>query len=315
WVAWAVLLAAGIQWLWRRAVWGFRVAATLAAACLLIGNAVSLGRYYFDAACRRAAGYRSVAAHMAAQAQPGDVFVRNFPDPCFDYYLQDVPVPRAMQPTRLGQDAAETEAALADLAARYPRIWFVPAVGSFWDPKGTVLNWFEYHTLLEEQTLHDGQDLRAYRPLRTAASAMRPLDLPVGGLLRLKGAHVTVDGLPASAGDTELVIAPGARIQVTLLWECLAEMEESYTVFVHLLGEDNHLVTQHDGTPLFGTRPTQFWLPGEQLLDRHDLAVPREVRVSKAWLLVGLYNSETLERQLFVDGRDAMLLADVRFAR
>jgi hypothetical protein len=311
--AWLALLAAGISALWLRGTWGYRAASVLAAACLVIPNGVSLARYYFDPACRRAAGYRLVAAHIEANARPGDVFVRNFPDPSFDYYLEDIPLPRAMQPAAMGEDAAQVEAALVDLTARYDRLWFVPTVGSHWDPQGTVLHWLEYHALLEERSLLDGQDLRAYRPLRTAAAAMEPLDLQAGSL-RLKGAYVTVNGRPVMLGEGEILVPPGSTVQVTLLWECLADMEQSYTVFVHLLGEDNHLVTQHDGIPLFGTRPTQFWLPGEQLLDRHELTVPQQVPVSKGWLVVGVYDSQTIVRQRFADGRDAVSLAGVRFA-
>lgn len=311
--AWLAILATGISALWRRGTWGYRVAAVLAVACLAIPNGVSLARYYFDPACRRAAGYRLAAAHIGANARPGDVFLRNFPDPSFDYYLQDISMPRAMQPVAMGQDAAEVEAALADLTARYDRLWFVPAVGSHWDPQGTVLHWLDYHALLEERSLLDGQDLRVYRPLRTAAGAMEQLDLQTGSL-RLKAAYVTVNGRPVTLGEGEVAVPAGSTVQVTLLWECLADMEESYTVFVHLLGEDNHLVTQHDGIPLFGTRPTQFWLPGEELLDRHDLTVPQQVSVSKGWLVVGLYDSQTIVRERFADGRDAVPLAGVRFA-
>jgi len=70
---------------------------------------------------------------------------------------------------------------------------------------------------------------------------------------------------------------------VTLYWRVLAEMDEEYTVFLHLLGEDGALVSQSDGPPLDGDYPTSYWSPGELLADPH--VAPSG---SGNYLLVGL---------------------------
>lgn len=312
-VAWWALVAVGMQWLWRRPGHLPRAVAGLSLAGLVVANGVSLGRYYYDPVYSRSGGYRSLAAHVAAEAEDGDLFLRNFPDSCYDYYLRDAPMVRAMQPTTPGASPQETERALAKLTARYDRLWFVSARGSQWDPDGVVSHWLEYNTLLEQETVHDRRTLLAYRPLRVADRVMALLGASVDGLLRLEGVFVTVNGLPVDLGAPEVVIPAGATVRVTLLWEALAETEDSYTVFVHLLGEDNRLVAQHDGIPTFGTCPTFTWTPGQRLLDRHDLAVPAEAPADEASLLVGIYDSETVIRQPFSDGRDAISLARVRF--
>jgi hypothetical protein len=95
-------------------------------------------------------------------------------------------------------------------------------------------------------------------------------------------------------------------MNVTLLWQTESSVAENYTVFVHLLAEDGSLIGQHDGVPLFGTRPTTTWQPDEAYLDLHTLTVPGAAALTTAQLVVGMYHSETIERQLFDNGRDAV---------
>ena len=106
-----------------------------------------------------------------------------------------------------------------------------------------------------------------------------PLAYPyrLGGKIELIGYDVS-SGAPS----------PGAPLTVTLYWHALAEMDEDYTVFVHLLNEDGALYGQGDGPPLDGDYPTSYWSPGEVLADTH--VVPLEDGLPQgAYLLVGLY--------------------------
>jgi hypothetical protein len=88
----------------------------------------------------------------------------------------------------------------------------------------------------------------------------------------------------------------GEPLAVTLYWRALAEMDEDYVVFVHLLSEnesehatqDGTPYAQGDGPPLDNDYPTSYWSPGEVLADTHTVPLegdlPRDAR-----LLVGLY--------------------------
>ena len=309
--AWWLLVAAGLEALWQwRPRWG-RWLGTGALAALVVANGASLERYHTLPRYSRTTGYRELCAHLAAQAAPGDLLVANFPDPSLDYYLWDLPLPRTIAPPHFAATQEETERALSELAARYRRLWLVPVRGSRWDPQGYAEHWLNHHALLEQEAVAGNLTLLAYRPLAAAGQALAPLDLPLGGLLRLEGAHVTVNGSPARLDGGELGLPAGASLRVTLLWHAQAETSESYTVFVHLVGEDGRLVAQHDGTPVFGTCPTWTWKPGDRLLDRHDLTVPAGA-TGRGTLVVGLYHSQTLQRQCFADGRDAIPLAAVR---
>ena len=149
--------------------------------------------------------------------------------------------------------------------------------------------------------------------LAAVAQVMMPIGLTTaGGSIRLAGAYLTVNGQRVDLGEV-VTLPAGAALSVTLIWDTLAAVPADYTVFVHLLGTDGQLVAQHDGTPLFGTRPTSTWQPGERLLDRHDFVLPEGVGVPAGVLRAGLYLPATLERLPFSHGEDGVQLAGVLF--
>jgi mannosyltransferase len=311
--AWWALVGAGLLYLWerRRPLW--RALAALGLVVFVAANLRSLANHYWDPAYDRMVGYRPLVAYLATQAQAGDVFVANFPDPCYDYYLERIPLPRTMQPARMNPDPAQTQQALDILGAQYERLWFVPNLDAVWDPRNTAHRCLDERCLLEQETTFRYLHLYAYRPRHTLAATLRPLDARLGALLRLEGFWVTMQGQPGAWDSTSLLAAPGATLQVTLYWHALRPTPTGYTVFVHLLGADGKLLAQHDGWPVNGLRPTWTWQPDESLLDRHTLALPPQVAGGTGTLLVGLYDSQTIVRQRFADGQETIPLATVRF--
>jgi mannosyltransferase len=307
-----MLLASGLDTLWRRARLG-RIAA-LALLALIVGiNGWQLGRYYRDAgAGSRSVGYRPTAAHIAAQARAGDLFLANFPDPCWGYYLRDVPIAYAMQPQGPGLSRDEIEAEVANLAFSYERIWFVPLRSPGWDRDGAVDHWLTYHALLQGRWQHNYHTLYAYIPLESTLAAMQPLEASWPGAALLRGYHLAVDGAPAGDAAQPLRLHTGAELALTLLWEAIEVAPQGYTVFIHLLGQDGRLLAQHDGAPVWGTRPTTTWQPGDLVLDRHTLTIPDLAAPETGALVVGLYTSDTIERALLPDGGDALQVLAVR---
>jgi hypothetical protein len=249
-------------------------------------------------------------AHLAAEAGESDALIVPFPDPVWDYYTRPalglaLP-PRHLLPATAGAPAAETEAALAELADDAERLWFVPYEG--WDADRVVERWLSANTLSEARLTLGRTELRAYRPLAAAEAAMQPVDAQVGDQVRLVAAHVTADGRPLPA--TGATVPAGATLEVTLLWEALGPIPRSLTVFVHLRDAAGALIAQHDGIPLDGTRPTTLWQSGERLLDRHTLTVPPGA-TGAATLVVGLYDSETVEPQPFDSGATDVILREM----
>lgn len=132
----------------------------------------------------------------------------------------------------------------------------------------------------------------AYQPsprLTTEAaqqSISHRLDWQIGDIARLVGYEIAPD-------DVE----PGETAMVTLYWQPLRRVDENYTVFVHLFGEDGTLVGERNTYPGLGNDPTIYWIPGEVIVDR--IPVPVDAAASGPILLdieVGLYELDTGER-------------------
>jgi hypothetical protein len=153
-------------------------------------------------------------------------------------------------------------------------------------------------------------DLLAYRPPRTLSQVAHPVQRTLRDELALQQAFITVNGVPADLTQP-LPLTPGDTVRVTLNWEALRDVSESYTAFVHLLGAEGQMVTQHDGIPVNGQRPTLYWQAGQSFLDTHELNIPLETAVENGTLFVGLYNTQSLERQIFADDLDSWPLATV----
>jgi hypothetical protein len=113
-----------------------------------------------------------------------------------------------------------------------------------------------------------------------------PLDAQFGESVRLLGYSLDADHA-----------RPGGHLNVALFWETDAPLDESYSVFVHLVGaEDAPPLAQHDGVPGGGTNSTNTWPPGQTVGDHHGVLIPAEVPPGEYALYVGMYAPESGER-------------------
>ncbi len=85
----------------------------------------------------------------------------------------------------------------------------------------------------------------------------------------------------------------GASLPMTLYWKSTAVLAERYTVFIHLLDAEGHIVTQIDSQPTQGARPTSGWLPPEIITDEHTLTLPADLPLGPYRLAIGLYDPRT----------------------
>ncbi len=91
-------------------------------------------------------------------------------------------------------------------------------------------------------------------------------------------------------------VRPGQTLRLTLFWQALAPMEQSYTVFVHLLDAEEHIAGQIDAIPGLGTLPTTSWAPGEYLEDGYQFQVKTEAQPGPHLIEVGMYDARSGER-------------------
>jgi hypothetical protein len=90
-------------------------------------------------------------------------------------------------------------------------------------------------------------------------------------------------------------------LRLTLYWQALAEMDTSYTVFIHLLGEDGRIWGQRDSVPGDGALPTTGWLPGEIIADECEVALAPDAPPGAYAVAVGWYEATTGKRLTVFD--------------
>ena len=110
--------------------------------------------------------------------------------------------------------------------------------------------------------------------------------------------HAQLDGRVLLAGFSAPRGAQSARkpVEVRLIWQCVALLPLHYRVFVHLLNAQGQIVAQSDAEPAGWTRPTTGWLPGEFLVDEHQLQLPAALPAGNYMLQAGLYDAASGQR-------------------
>ncbi len=127
------------------------------------------------------------------------------------------------------------------------------------------------------------------------------LDVEFGGLARLLGYDLASDA-----------VQPGDLLEVTFYWQAVADTEQDYAIFVHLLDEHDLTVAQKDTHPGLGRFVTSRWRPGDAFADTYRLPVPETAYApSTCTLEVGLYLPQTGQRPLTAQCADNLRFASV----
>ena len=141
---------------------------------------------------------------------------------------------------------------------------------------------------------------------RTAADLLLPL---IGATDRLSLDPFTVaraavnpgaikNPLAVKLGEPALITFLGydlARtsesLSITLYWKSERATPQDYSVFIHLLDANGNLVAQHDGAPQNGAAPTSWWMPGDVIVDPHQVIVPADLASGRYTVELGVYDS------------------------
>ena len=117
------------------------------------------------------------------------------------------------------------------------------------------------------------------------------------------------------------VAHPGQALYVTLYWRVLQPVDESYTVFVHVIDSSNRIWGQKDFTPLGGSYPTFLWIPkwleGQVIDDRYIVVLDPQAPPGEYWIEVGMYGMTTTKRVPIFDQElnlagDRVILGSIR---
>ena len=88
----------------------------------------------------------------------------------------------------------------------------------------------------------------------------------------------------------------GQAVQCTLYWRAQKTIEQSYTVFTHLVDADGQTWGQWDNEPQRGQAPTTRWVPGEVIADPYQIPLSADAPAGPVELRVGMYNRHTMLR-------------------
>jgi hypothetical protein len=103
------------------------------------------------------------------------------------------------------------------------------------------------------------------------------------------------------------------EVEMKLLWQARQPIPQAYTTFVHLGGADGNIWGQVDRIPHPGSSelPTNQWDMGEWIVDRFHLALKPNTPAGNYTLLVGVYDSQTVERLPVVGGANNQTVVEL----
>ncbi|MFO7680024.1 MAG: hypothetical protein R6X34_08235 [Chloroflexota bacterium] len=184
--------------------------------------------------------------------------------------------PAVRQPVGLPRDQValrELAAADADYLAVFPK-WHV----EIHDNKQILQPVFSVNT--ETHTIIFQPEAVVYRtdwPYRQSMVPDTELTAALGDSIRLRGF------------DWRLV---EDRAELTVYWESITAVPDSYKVFIHIMDENGNIVAQVDRPPVNGLAPTRLWQPGDQVRDMYQIPLPPGLPPGAYEVRVGLYTDE-----------------------
>jgi hypothetical protein len=107
-------------------------------------------------------------------------------------------------------------------------------------------------------------------------------------------------------------VASGSEIPVVLEWTTPRQLDDDYTVFVHIVDSAGIRIGQHDGPPAEGAEPTSIWKPGTPRMDMHFVPTAAGTRPGRYKILVGVYDSDGVLSE--ANGTDRLQVAELDVA-
>ncbi|MFQ5812678.1 MAG: glycosyltransferase family 39 protein [Anaerolineae bacterium] len=288
--AFCLILAQGVVQLGKAASRRLATRSLLRASCFLlpatclifitVASNRSLQNYYFDPQYARD-DYRGIAQYISALDRRGDAILLNASNQweIFTYYYKgDLPV--YPLPRSRPLDEARTAEELTEMTAEHDRIFAVLWAVDESDPGRFVEGWLAERAYKALDIWYGNVRLAIYAvPTAPPEEIQNPLDAKLGDEVALLGYNLLAREV--EAGDI---------LQLTLFWQALAQPQERYKVFVHLLDEAGHIVGQWDSEPGDGLNITTSWQPGENVADNYGVLIRPGTPPGEHRIEVGMYS-------------------------
>ena len=278
-----LLLAAGGTGLldlrfWRpaRSAWLSLLAPAIVVALLVLANGLALQQLYTNTALHKP-DYRSAAARIRAEEQPGDVILVDGPDPAkvfLHYYKGSAPVYAVGELQRAGAEQVAEE--LRKLTAGAPRVWEL----LFFHNPAAVQVFLATQAWATEATDHNGPLVTLYG-LAGQAPVEQPMGVDFGPALTLEKADVST-----------LTPRPGDFLRVSTHWFANEQAPE-YKFSLRLLDANGEPVQSADYVPQNWFAPTNVWVVGQPATDQRGLVIRSDLPPGTYRLTLRLYDPAT----------------------
>jgi hypothetical protein len=259
-------------------------AALVAGLTLLANTGASTGSYFRALPPHTSQDYHAAARAIQRYERPRDVIVTTGPESItalMHYYQGSAPAIALRPTTGDAPDRAAARQIIADLTARFERIWLVQTRLS--DPERQAEAWLAQHAFLAESTIYPGHDVDAQLQLyltrapqlEEPPSPQHTVQVDFGGL-RLEGYDLPLQ--PITGGE---------RAWVTLYWQTLEPADVG--VSLRLVDEQRRTWGRVDQVP-YPTFPPQRWPVGALMRHEASLLVPPGVPPGWYTLEIRLYD-------------------------
>jgi len=181
--------------------------------------------------------------------------------------------------------ASEDE--LVEIAAQHRRLFVVMGDAEAGQVEGQSESWLDRHAFRAAHEWVGSLQLLTYGTSATPLAVAPTIQIEASF-----GDQIGLTGYDMAGSAWH----PGDILPLTFFWNRAGAIDEDWAVFVHLLALNGQLVAQTDSAPAGGSRPTTGWAEGEQIVDRHGLALPDPLSPGTFELQVGLYKPATGER-------------------
>lgn len=183
-----------------------------------------------------------------------------------------------------------------------------------WQGEYNTSTWPPGETIVTQHAIHVPASLSGPEGCLGLETEVKDPGLMTVACFRIEGEPVTGQEVAVNFGDQMLLLDydlpqkelyPGDLFEITINWQGLADTDEDYTVFVHLLGPDGLVHGQVDVWPHDGTYPTSTWPAGKVIADTYRVPLDTDAPPGAYRVEVGVYLLRTMGRLpvLNADGR------------
>ncbi len=289
----ALCIGWGVSACWhaqiRRWLWLGPTAAALTLLAATVGPLPQLNAYYHQPRYWRE-DFRRAAQYVMDTTSAGDaiILLGCYP-PIMQYYRGEATIVRLPQQGDSVQDQEQAVALLNQAITPSSRVRLVMHSWPTVDPQGLIEGMLRDRCHLEGEHWQRETGQRPIKILNFAACTplmvepRTPLDAVWNNEI-------------AMSAYRQIHFEPGRQAHLFLWWRALRRPDKNYSAFVHLVGSDGQMITQFDHVPLNDFYPMRAWPLQTDQRDDYPLNIPPGANLEGAWLAVGLYDAQTMQR-------------------